>query len=243
MSIIKLDAIDSTNDFLKELARNQSLENFTAVVTRAQHRGRGQMGTQWVSEPDKNLIMSVLLKDFPLKIEDVFVLNALVSVAVIEAIHSLEIPNLSVKWPNDIMSESKKIGGILVENSLKTDTTITSVIGLGLNVNQLQFHQLPHASSLRIQSGKEFEIDDVMLQVLGQIKLLYRLILEGMYDDLWERYHNHLFRKGIPSVFEDVSKKRFMGIIERVNPQGKLEVRLENDTLASYFLKEIQMIY
>lgn len=243
MSIIKLDAIDSTNDFLKELARNQSLENFTAVVARAQHRGRGQMGTQWVSEPDKNLIMSVLLKDIPLKIEDVFVLNALVSVAVIEAIRSLGIPNLSVKWPNDIMSESKKIGGILVENSLKTDTTITSVIGLGLNVNQLQFNQLPHASSLRIQSGKEFEIDDLMLRVLDQIKILYPLIVEGKYDALWECYHNHLFRKDIPTVFEDVSKKRFMGIIERVNPQGKLEVRLENDDIASYFLKEIQMFY
>jgi BirA family transcriptional regulator, biotin operon repressor / biotin---[acetyl-CoA-carboxylase] ligase len=243
MSIIKLDAIDSTNDFLKELARNQSLENFTAVVALAQHRGRGQMGTQWVSEPDKNLIMSVLLKDIPLKIDDVFVLNALVSVAVIEAIRSLEIPNLSVKWPNDIMSESKKIGGILVENSLKTDTTITSIIGLGLNVNQLEFHQLPNASSLRIQSGKEFEIDDVMLRVLDQIKILYPLIVEGKYDDLWERYHNHLFRKDIPTVFEDVSKKRFMGIIECVNPQGKLEVRLENDAIASYFLKEIQMIY
>lgn len=243
MSIIKLDAIDSTNDFLKELARNQSLENFTVVVAKAQHKGRGQMGTQWVSESGKNLIMSVLLKDIPLKIDDVFVLNALVSVAVIEAIGSLDIPSLSVKWPNDIMSESKKIAGILVENSLKTDTTITSIIGLGLNVNQLDFNQLPNASSLRIQTEKEFSIDDILVRVLNQIKLLYPLIVECKYDDLWERYHHHLFRKGIPTVFEDVGKRRFMGIIERVNPQGKLEVRLENDAIASYFLKEIQMIY
>ncbi len=243
MSIIKLDAIDSTNDFLKELAKNQTMESFTTVVARAQNNGRGQMGTTWVSEPDKNLIMSILLKDIPLKIENVFVLNALVSVAIVEAIGPLKIPNLSVKWPNDIMSESKKIGGILVENSLKTDTTITSVIGLGLNVNQLDFTQLPNASSLMIQSGAEFKVDELMMRVLDQMKLLYPLVVEAKYHELWEHYHHHLFRKDIPTVFEDTSKKRFMGIIERVNPQGKLEVRLENDVIASYFLKEIQMIY
>jgi len=243
MSIIKLDAIDSTNDFLKELVKNQFLENFAVVITRAQHRGRGQMGTQWVSDPDKNLIMSVLLKDIPLKIENIFVLNALISVAVIEAIAPFSIPNVSVKWPNDIMSETKKIGGILVENALKTDTTITSVIGLGLNVNQQQFDFLPSASSFYIQTGNDFLIDEVLESVLHQIKQLYSLILENKYDELWKKYHNYLFRKSIPTVFEDANGIRFMGIIERVTPNGKLEVKLENDTLASYFLKEIKMIY
>ena len=161
----------------------------------------------------------------------------------LEAIGPLKIPNLSVKWPNDIMSESKKIGGILVENSLKTDTTITSVIGLGLNVNQLDFTQLPNASSLMIQSGAEFKVDELMMRVLDQMKLLYPLVVEAKYHELWEHYHHHLFWNDIPTVFEDTSKKRFLGIIERVNPQGKLEVRLENDVIASYFLKEIQMIY
>ena len=122
MSIIKLNAIDSTNDFLKVLSRNQSVDNFTTVVAQKQTNGKGQMGAVWQSEEGKNLIMSVLVKDVLQNVDEIFHLNVAVALSVIQVLEVFNIPNLSVKWPNDIMSDPKKICGILIENSIKSDT-------------------------------------------------------------------------------------------------------------------------
>ena len=136
MKLVKLDAIDSTNDYLKDLVRNQTIENFTVVTAENQTNGKGQMGAIWVSEKGKNLIMSILVKDFIFDAATVFNLNIVVSLAVISSLKSLNIPNLSIKWPNDIMSDEKKIGGILIENSFKSDFTINSIRlgGVGFNL-------------------------------------------------------------------------------------------------------------
>ena len=149
MKLIKLDAIDSTNEFLKGLSKKQELENFTVVSAEKQTKGKGQMGAIWASDASKNLIMSVLVKDFLSGIDQLFNLNIVVSLAVIEVLESLNIPNLSIKWPNDIMSYNKKIGGILIENSIKSDGTIISIVGLGLNVNQIDFENLPKAQFVK----------------------------------------------------------------------------------------------
>ena len=120
MQLIKLDAIDSTNEFLKGLSSNQLLENFTVVTAENQTKGKGQMGAIWNSEPSKNLIMSVLVTDFVTDINQIFDINIVVSVSIIQVLQDLNIPELSIKWPNDIMSYNKKIGGILIENSIKS---------------------------------------------------------------------------------------------------------------------------
>lgn len=243
MSIIKLNAIDSTNDFLKDLMRNQSLENFTTVVANSQTKGRGQMGTQWQSEDGKNLIMSCLIKDLSVCVDDVFALNCLVSVAIVEALNELKAPKLSIKWPNDIMSDTKKIAGVLIENSIKPDSTFLSVVGIGLNVNQKHFVDLPNASSMLIQTGKEFDLDTVLERILFQLNSYYDVVKEGKVNQVWDLYHQYLFKKEVPVVFEDNEEKRFMGMINQVNRQGKLEVRLEDDSLQTYTIKEIKMIY
>src|SRR4051812_14072234 len=115
MKLIKLDAIDSTNDFLKSLSSQDELENFTVVTAENQTKGKGQMGAKWQSESGKNLIMSVLVKDFLFDNEQVFNLSIIVATSVIEVLKTFDIPELSIKWPNDIMSYTKKIGGILIE--------------------------------------------------------------------------------------------------------------------------------
>jgi BirA family transcriptional regulator, biotin operon repressor / biotin---[acetyl-CoA-carboxylase] ligase len=243
MPIIKLDAIDSTNDFLKDLIKNQAVENFTVVVTNSQTNGRGQMGTKWSSESGKNLIMSILIKDLGLKIDNVFVLNAMISVAVIEALFPFYIRNLSVKWPNDIMSDNKKIAGILIENNIKPDNSVVSVVGIGLNINQSYFENLPSASSLFLQTGKMFSIDEILEQILTKIQFFCQLILEKRHNELWQLYHHYLFKKSVPMAFEDNLGNRFMGIIELVNQQGFLQIKLENDVVKLFSIKEIKMLY
>jgi BirA family biotin operon repressor/biotin-[acetyl-CoA-carboxylase] ligase len=104
MKLIKLDAIDSTNDFLKSMSSQDEQENFTVVTAENQTKGKGQMGAVWKSETGKNLIMSVLVKDFLFDNEKVFNLNIIVSLSVLEVLKSLNIPDLCIKWPNDIMA-------------------------------------------------------------------------------------------------------------------------------------------
>ncbi|MFI0491879.1 biotin--[acetyl-CoA-carboxylase] ligase [Flavobacterium sp.] len=242
MKLIKLDAIDSTNEFLKGLSGNPATENFTVVTAESQTKGKGQMGSVWATEPSKNLIMSVLVKDFLLDITQIFNVNIAFSLSVVLALEKINIPELSIKWPNDIMSYNKKIGGILIENSIKSDGTITSIVGLGLNVNQTNFEDLPKASSLKVICKTNFDKEAILLTIIENLEKNIQTWNQNS-DSLWTDYTNKIFKKGIPMPFSDPNSQNFMGIIQGVNEIGKLEVLLENDSVSEYGIKEIQMLY
>lgn len=246
MKLIKLDAIDSTNDFLKSLASQDELDNFTVITAETQTNGKGQMGAKWLSESGKNLIMSALVKDFLFDNEQVFNLSIIVSLSVIDVLKSLDISDLSIKWPNDIMSYNKKIGGILIENTLKSDGRIVSVVGLGLNVNQTNYEELPNASSLAVIAGHSFDKDALPELIVKKMKEKIEL-WESNSTIFWSDYFNSLFRKGIPMPFKSLNTnnagQNFMGIIQGVSTVGKLQVLLEDDSVSEFDIKEIQMLY
>ncbi|MGA9637512.1 biotin--[acetyl-CoA-carboxylase] ligase [Flavobacterium sp.] len=243
MKLIKLSAIDSTNDFLKELSSQQEIDNFTVVTAEIQTKGKGQMGAIWVTEEGKNLIMSLFVKDFLLGVEGIFNLNVAVAVSIIQSLQNFNIPDLSIKWPNDIMSYHFKIGGILVENSIKSDGSVNSVIGLGLNVNQMNFDNLPKASSLALICKSEFDRENILSEVIKKIQENLHLMEENI-DTLWLSYTNLLFKKGVPMAFKNsVSNENFMGIIQGVSSCGKLQVLLEDHSVGEFGIKEIQMFY
>ena len=242
MKTIKLDAIDSTNDFLKNLNKESEVENFTLVTANFQSNGKGQRGANWTSEKGKNLIMSVLIDNSSVFFKEIFDLNVLVSVAVFDVLTAYNIPSLSVKWPNDIMSDSKKIGGILIENTFKTDNSITSIIGIGLNCNQTVFENLPKATSLSLQTHLFYDVDKLAEDIRNQIVKNTQL-LPNMNSIFWQKYQNSLFKKGVPIPFEDSNKQRFMGIIKGVSSSGLIEILLENDKIVSFDLKQIVMLY
>jgi BirA family biotin operon repressor/biotin-[acetyl-CoA-carboxylase] ligase len=242
MKLIKLDAIDSTNEFLKGLSNKQELENFTVVTAENQTKGKGQMGAVWASEAGKNLILSVLVKDFLSDICQIYNLNIIVSLAVIDALEFYKIPDLSIKWPNDIMSYNKKIGGILIENSIKSDGSIVSIVGLGLNVNQTNFENLPKASSLAVISNAKFDKEDLLFTIVDNLEQKIKL-WNRQSDVLWQDYSNKLFKKGIPMPFSNLNNQNFMGIIQGISSMGKLEILLEDDSISEFDIKEIQMLY
>ena len=243
MKLIKLNAIDSTNVFLKELANKQELENFTVVTAERQTKGKGQMGAVWVTEEGKNLIMSVFVKEIDGNVEGVFNLNVAVAVSIIEALETFGIPHLSIKWPNDIMSYNFKIGGILIENNIKANGKVNSVIGLGLNVNQTDFVQMTKASSLKVVAERDFERDDILAAIVTRLQVNVQIVQNDVHV-IWNKYLKLLFKKGIPMAFKNnLSNQNFMGIIETVNRHGQLQVLLEDDSIESFGIKEIQMLY
>lgn len=242
MNLIKLDAIDSTNEYLKELSKQNSLENYTVVTAENQTKGKGQMGAIWDSEKGKNFIMSILIKEFLLSSNDVFQLSMLVSVSVIQALETLEIPNLKIKWPNDILSDSKKIGGILIENSFKNDGVIVSVVGIGLNVNQINFDLLPKASSMKVITNQDFDRNSILELIVKTLK--DNIEFHSQFSNQIEKkYIKSLFKFEIPMPFQDLSNHQFMGIIKGVSKSGKIQIQVEDNSINEFEIKEIQMLY
>lgn len=243
MKLIKLDAIDSTNDFLKRLSGEQPLDNFTVVSAENQTHGKGQMGAKWDSETGKNLMFSVIINNLLNNISQIFDLNVAVALSIINTLEKFNIPNLSIKWPNDIMSDNKKISGVLIENTIKNNGEITSIIGIGLNVNQFNFDELPNASSLAVIMKTNFDKEMILNVFIECLKLNCDLLENKLASQLWNSYNYNLFKKGIPMPFSLPNGTQFMGIIQEVNASGKLEVKLENDTIETFGIKEIQLLY
>jgi len=191
LKIIKLNATNSTNSFLKELGRDTALENFTIVVASEQKKGRGQQDSQWVSEPFKNLTFSVFTNEFVLEIRHQKYLNFAISLALFNTLSSYKIPNLSIKWPNDILSANKKICGILIENNIKGTKINSSIIGVGLNVNQERFlDSLNNVSSLKNICNLEFDLDLLLLKIIENLKKTIHLLSLNEYLQLETDYLN-----------------------------------------------------
>ncbi|MCC9041351.1 biotin--[acetyl-CoA-carboxylase] ligase [Myroides sp. M-43] len=243
MNIIKLDAIGSTNTYLKKILTESNLDNLTVVVAENQFHGKGQRGSVWESEVGSSLTFSVLVKDLLVSPERVFDLNILVALSVYSSLKNLLGLTFSVKWPNDIMSYNKKVGGILIENIIKANGETLSIVGIGINVNQQNLDDLPQATSLYRISGQKWDKDLLMHTILEYLDSYCQKYLTNGSSFVWEEYHKVLYRIGIPSVFELPSGVRFMGIIKGVNKHGMLEIQKEDDTIEIFDIKQVKMLY
>ena len=243
MRIIKVDAIDSTNSFVRKFYEGKN--DFDPVCVRAieQTSGRGQRGANWKSKPGQNLTFSILYPQRQLNISKHFSLSASISLAVLNGLNKLNIPELKVKWPNDIMSSKKKVGGILIENIVKTEGIVASVLGIGLNVNQQEFDDLPTATSLSLVSDKKYDIDEVLHVLVYETEKSIQSLADISAEHLLKNYMEEMFRINEVSVFRSPEDEKFNGIIRGVTPEGKLKVELEDDIFKEYDLKEIQLLY
>ena len=243
MEIIKLNATNSTNTYLKNLLKEKQVKDLSCIWALSQTQGRGQQGAKWISEPGKNLTFSVLKKFENLPSEYHFLLNMEVSLAIFRALKKLYIPDLAVKWANDILSSKKKICGILIENTLHKEQISSSIIGIGLNVNQVFFNDLPNVSSLQKIMGHPFDLEEVLLLICQELEVSLKSLSPTRFETMLDEYHTHLFRKDMPSTFEYPNGERFMGYIRGVSHNGQLQVEQEDALMSSFSLKEIKLLY
>ncbi|MCI2230095.1 biotin--[acetyl-CoA-carboxylase] ligase [Polaribacter sp. MSW13] len=240
MKIIKLNAIDSTNSFLKELAQNSTLENFTVVSTENQTNGRGQLNSKWLSEPHKNLTFSIFIRFSSLEINHKKYLNFAISLAILEVLLDEKLSKLFIKWPNDIMSVNKKICGILIENSIKGSKIKSSIVGIGLNVNQVTFrNSLKNVTSLKNETQKEYDLDVLLKKIITKIKEKTTLLNLKKFNILEKEYLNVLYKKNIPTMFKNNENVLFIGKIYGISKIGNLLIQLENDEIKEFGIKEI----
>jgi BirA family biotin operon repressor/biotin-[acetyl-CoA-carboxylase] ligase len=242
MRIIKLNAIDSTNSFLKEMAQSSLLENFTVIVAKKQIKGRGQMGTSWLSEANKNLLCSVFVRFDSFPITHKVLVNYAVSIALVNVLHSYKMPKIAIKWPNDILSSNKKICGILVENVMQKDEIKSSIIGIGLNVNQLNFPTNFNATSMLKEIEAEVDLDEFLNLLITELKIQISYITNSSTNVLKKNYLKYLYKKNTPAMFKNSKGVLFMGKILDVSSEGKLQIELENDSVKEFGIKEVSFV-
>jgi len=241
MNIIKLSAIDSTNSYLKKLAQKSDLDTFTVVVAEHQTEGRGQMGTNWVSDYGKNLTFSILINFKEFRIEHQFYLSMAVSLGLLEVIKKHVDVSLLIKWPNDILAEKDKVAGILIENVLKGNFIRQSIIGMGINLNQDSFpDDIENVTSLKNISGIHFNTDLLLNEIVSSIRFYVRLIEEKEFAFLKKLYMKALYKFQKPSMFIDANDELFLGKIIDVEESGRLIIELENETTRKFSLKEVK---
>lgn len=241
MNIIKLNAIDSTNSYIKENAVKNNFESFTVVLAEMQTSGRGQLGTVWESEQGKNLTFSILIKFLDFKITQQFYLSMAVSLAVLAVLKKQFKVTFYIKWPNDILADKDKVAGILIENSIVGNFIKNSVIGIGLNVNQTNFSKkIEHVTSLKNISSVEIDKEKLLVDIVESIEYFVEFIYRKEFLKLKEMYMNTLYKYKIPAMFVDKNNTVFMGKIINISVEGQLVIELENEKTRKFNLKEIK---
>lgn len=242
MTISKISATASTNSYLKKLLKEKKLPDSFVVFAEEQTAGRGQMATSWQSQRSKSLTFSVFkeLKNF--EIENRFFLSKVVSLAVSDTLLHFQIPEISIKWPNDILSADKKLCGILIENIIQKQQIKSCVIGVGINVNENFFDDLPNATSMKLQTGTAFDRDEVLNCFLEKLNQNWKLMETEQFSEIDTIYLNRLYRLNKISVFENKAQEKFVGNIKGVSVEGKLLVEIDNNEVLPFDLKEIKFL-
>lgn len=238
ISITYLAETSSTND----AAREEGFGHGGIVMAERQSAGRGQRGNHWESAEGQNLTFSMVLNPTFLPIPDQFLLSETVSLAIAD---TLEMYGLQarIKWPNDIYINGRKVAGILIENDIKGATLHRSIVGIGLNVNQVVFSPaLPNPASMKTSAGREFDRAEVLDRFVAAFNARYRTLSEGEENRIQADYHALLYRQGEPARFSLPDGTQFTGVIQNVRRSGELIVAHSDGRFAGYFFKEIELL-
>ena len=240
---IKVSQTASTNTYLSRLAA--TLPGGTVIYTPSQTAGRGQKGNSWESEDGKNLTFSLLLKRPPVKARDQFYLSEAAAVAVVEALSAEAGDGFSVKWPNDVYWQDKKVCGMLLENSLDGSDIAHCVVGIGINVNQERFvSDAPNPVSLINITGHQHDLMALLKRVCSRIEhLVDSLGDNNARSSLHQQYMSALYRNdGQLHPYEDNMGHQFMASVANIAPDGTLTLQHQDGTCHDYLFKEVKHV-
>ncbi len=238
---IFLNAVESTNNYANQLVLSKAAEHGTVVLAQYQKKGKGQQGKSWESEPGKNLLASFIFFPQFLPAANQFYLSKMVSLALVEFLKT-ETDEVSIKWPNDIYIQNKKIAGILIENSVKGRNLSSAVIGVGLNLNQEEFvSDAPNPVSLKQITGKDYNVNMVAEVISDYICIWYEKIRVGGFNEIDSTYFNQLFRANEWALFAKHGESFEAKIIE-IGECGQLILEERNGTISKYMFKEVEFV-
>ncbi len=241
---IFLPEVDSTNSYASILLKNVNAIEGTAVFTHHQTEGKGQRGNSWNAEPAKNITLSVILKPSFLSVNKSFYLSKITALSLYDVLAEVLVHgqfDIKIKWPNDIVVDQKKIAGVLIENAFKESSIASSIIGIGLNVNQHEFGGLNNfATSVFKLTQSNFDLEEVMELVFLHLEKWYLQLRSGRFNEIDKAYLNVLFKLNDTCLFEDKSKQ-FTAKLIGVSEAGLLLLELETKEVKAFDIKEVKM--
>ena len=206
-----------------------------------QTSGRGQRENKWFSESHKSLTISIYKNFKESSIFYPFLISVVISISIIKCLEKLKVPNALIKWPNDILSCNKKIGGILIENFFSNGKLVDSIIGIGLNINQESFKNLHNASSLKIETGKNWDIQAILENLIVYINKGFKDLKNIDEKKLIDLYQTKLWKFKKNAVFYSKNSK-FEAKIFKVNLNGQLILKVKGNEMTCDN-REIKMLY
>lgn len=240
-NIIVLNEVESTNNYANQLILSDAAEEGMVVMTQFQKSGRGHHGNQWESEAGKNMLATIILFPQFLSAGKQFMLSKIVSLSLVELLKS-KTGDVSIKWPNDIYVGNKKIAGILIENSIKGSTLSSSLLGIGLNLNQQEFlSDAPNPVSLKQITEDEYNVETVVVETLELILKWYGKIETGNFSEIDSAYFSQLFRSGEWAKYSKdgiIFEAKIVGIGEF----GQLQLENRDGIVEEFMFKEVEFV-
>lgn len=238
-----VDQLVSTNQVLKTMHEEQALPEGYVLQAGFQTLGRGQGNNQWESDKDKNLLFSLLLLPHHLEVKDQFLISQMVSLGIIDVLRSVgdtsEANSFSIKWPNDLYWNHRKIGGILIENSWQGNSIAHSIVGIGLNVNQQQFRsEAPNPISMSQIAGVELDVKPLLFSIVESVVNWY---MEDNAECIRECYLRNMYRREGWWTYRD-AQGEFKARIKGINPEGGLILQDSLNQRKTYYFKEVQFV-
>jgi BirA family transcriptional regulator, biotin operon repressor / biotin---[acetyl-CoA-carboxylase] ligase len=236
--LIHLESVVSTNLQATDLLSVQSITSPAVILADNQTGGKGQGTNTWESAPGKNLLFSLVVFPSKLKGKEQFWLSKIAALSVCEMITAFT-PGTRIKWPNDILVNKLKISGILIENTLKGEFIKSSVIGIGINVNQEVFG-VP-ATSLKGIAGCEFDRMETLARFMEVFDRWYGVLSERKFNDIDEAYYQSLygFNEWIRFSWGGVE---FEALVEGVEDDGYLVLKARDNKILKFGFREVEFI-
>lgn len=242
-NLITLKEVGSTNTFLKDaVSKSTPLLDGTVILAEKQFAGRGQSKNSWLSEPGKNLTFSILLNPAFLLVEQQFILNMAVSLALNDVLSKYAGFEASIKWPNDIFIGGKKVGGMLIENIILGNQIRHAIIGIGLNVNQVDFPSyINNVTSLKLFLHTDYDLLSCLGEICSAVEARYLQLMAGSSAEIRSGYLNKLYLIDQWALFKFDDKIQ-SGKITGVSEIGLLQVET-TDGPRQFDNKEIEFIH
>jgi len=239
--IIKLSVVDSTNNYTAKLVKETKISFGTVIMADFQTRGKGQRSSIWKSQKGLNLLISIYFDSSFLNSENIFFLSKAIALAIRECVEKIIGIKVSIKWPNDILINGSKIAGVLIENQWKNEKLSSSIIGIGLNVNQVDFSAQENVISLKILTSKVYNLNSILKSLCSSLDTQLTRLVNFDFFEIDHHYHSFLSNHNQWCNYEK-DKINFKGKLVKVDSFGKMVLELGNGDKKSFEIKEVSLL-
>ena len=239
--IIKLSYIDSTNNYTAKLVKETKISFGTVIMADFQTHGKGQRSSFWESDKGLNLLISIYFDSSFLNSENIFFLSKAIALAIRECLEKIIGIKVSIKWPNDRLINGSKIPGVLIEHQWKNEKLSSSIIGIGLNVNQIVFSGQENVISLKNLTSKDYNLNSILKSLCSSLDTQFTRLRNFDFFEIDRQYHSFLFNYNQWGNYEN-NKINFKGKLIKVDSFGKMVLELENGDKKSFEIKEVSLL-